>query len=411
MLLVQKYLETKSFAQLAIDHGVYASFSKSGHKFSLNYDQLEAKESDSLAQECRGLILARVNGTSMLSEAKSSEGRLRYDHITPGKTKIIAFPMKRFFNHGQGSASNINWNNFKVLEKLDGTLSIVYFDTITSKWCVATRSVPDADITIDAGNYTFRTLFEKAVNDTLKISFDEFSNSMNKYYTYCFELTTPYNRIVVQYPTSRITLLAVRDNTSLNELCINTLSDIFIDTPTVRSFNLNTIEDIVHWVSIQNPTEYEGVVVRDNVFNRIKIKNAAYIAFSKARDVLGSSDRNCLELILAEKEDDVIPMLPPEIVDNLLKIKFKVIAMIHSYDELFKQSKQEADFYNPQSDKQYKKTFAQIVTIKHGVWTAPLFQLLDNKASNMREFIANNKRDGGWSSSFLDKILDVSSKY
>ncbi len=66
MLLVQKYLETHSFANLAAEHGVYASFSKSGHKFSLNYDQIEAKESDPLAQECRGLILSALDGTSYL---------------------------------------------------------------------------------------------------------------------------------------------------------------------------------------------------------------------------------------------------------------------------------------------------------------------------------------------------------
>ena len=58
MLLVQKFLETKTFGDLARDHGVYASFSKSGHKFSLNYDQIEARESDPLSQQCRGLILA-----------------------------------------------------------------------------------------------------------------------------------------------------------------------------------------------------------------------------------------------------------------------------------------------------------------------------------------------------------------
>lgn len=414
-LLVQKFLENKSFNDLASDHGVYASFSKSGHKFSLNYDQLEAKESDPLAQECRGLILAREDGQSMLLQARTVDNRLRYDHLSPGKTQIVAFPMKRFFNHGQSSAVNIDWNHFKVLEKLDGTLTIVYFDRVTDRWCVATRSVPEADLVIDAGHFTFRTLFEKAVKDTLNISFDELTNSLCRSHTYCFELTTPYNRIVVQYPTCGITLLAIRDVVTLHEIAPD-MAYIPTTIPVVKEFNLTNIEDIVNWVSSQNPTEYEGVVIRDavirdNSFPRRKIKNAAYIAFSKARDVLGSSDRNCLELILAEKEDDVIPMLPPEIVDNLMKIKNQVINMIHAYDELYKKSKLEADFYNPQSDKQYKKTFAQIVTIKSGVWTAPFFQILDGKAENMKSFINKNRKDGSWSNSFLDKILDTSKNF
>ena len=82
MLLVQKYLETHTFGDLAKEHGVYASFSKSGHKFSLNYDQIEAKESDPLAQECRGLILACEDGTSLSSQALALPGmKPSYDHL------------------------------------------------------------------------------------------------------------------------------------------------------------------------------------------------------------------------------------------------------------------------------------------------------------------------------------------
>ena len=135
---------------------------------SLNYDQIEAKETDPLAQECRGLVLSCEDGHSLLSQAVEVNGKLSYDHISPGKTRILAYPMKRFFNHGQGSAADINWAdpNLAVLEKLDGTLCIVYFDPFTNKWCVATRSVSEADLLMDNGIFTFRTLFEKAVEET-----------------------------------------------------------------------------------------------------------------------------------------------------------------------------------------------------------------------------------------------------
>ncbi len=165
MLLVQEYLLTHTFQQLAAEHGVYASFSQSGHKFSLNYDQIEAKESNPLAQECRGLIL--TTGSVLIGEINEYGKPIR-DGIIPGETHILAFPMKRCFNHGQGSAANINWSdpNLSVLEKLDGTLCIVYYDSVIDQWCVATRSVPEADIPLDNGLYTFRTLFEKALFDT-----------------------------------------------------------------------------------------------------------------------------------------------------------------------------------------------------------------------------------------------------
>ena len=132
MLLVQEYLKTHTFGDLIKDHGVYPSFSKSGRKFSLNYDQIEAKENDPLAQECRGLILAPVDGQPVYCELDLN-GKRHYENVGPGETVILAYPMKRFFNHGQGSAAEINWHDPKlaVLEKLDGTLCIVYHDWVT----------------------------------------------------------------------------------------------------------------------------------------------------------------------------------------------------------------------------------------------------------------------------------------
>ena len=187
-LLVQEYLENHTFGDLARDHGVYASFSKSGHKFSLNYDQIEAKESDPLAQECRGLVLAAEDGKSFLSQGVVVNGKMSYEQVSPGATRILAYPMKRFFNHGQGSAAEINWSDPKlsVLEKLDGTLCIVYYDLFTDKWCVATRSVSEADLLMDNGIYTFRTLFEKALAETTGYEFNVFTRYLDKSHTYCF---------------------------------------------------------------------------------------------------------------------------------------------------------------------------------------------------------------------------------
>lgn len=87
-LLVQDFLETKTFKQLEEIHGVFASFSKDGRKFSLNYGMLEAKDSDILAQQCRGLVLRMSDKRSLLSEAIEVNGRLDYSNICPGETDI-----------------------------------------------------------------------------------------------------------------------------------------------------------------------------------------------------------------------------------------------------------------------------------------------------------------------------------
>jgi hypothetical protein len=405
MLLVQKYLETHSFGDLAKEHGVYASFSKSGHKFSLNYDQIEARESDPLSQECRGLILALADGCPIFGE-RMDDGKLNRNNIIPGPTQILAFPMKRFFNYGQGAAANINWQDsgLSILEKLDGTLTILYFDTIVSQWHVATRAVPEANLPIDNGFYTFRTLFEKALQDTTGLSFDQFTSQLDKSITYCFELTTPLNRIVVKYDNYKITLLAARSLHSLHELDITKLP--VVGVPYVHAHTLADINHILDWVSSQNPLEHEGVVIRDSNFNRLKVKNASYVAFNKARDLLGTSNRNCLELVLAEKDDDVIPALPQEIVDNLLEIKVGVQNLLVAYDTAYQQILKEVNNINPGD----KKTFAILVNKNKIIWSAPMFQIFDGKASNMKDFILRSKKDGTWNNSFLDKILEIIKK-
>lgn len=405
MLLVQKYLENHTFGQLAKEHGVYASFSNSGHKFSLNYDQIEAKESDPLAQECRGLILACMDERPIFGELVN--GKMNRDNIEPGKTKVLAYPMKRFFNYGQGCAAEVNWSdpNLAVLEKLDGTLCIVYWDPIVMRWCVATRSVPEADLLMDNGIFTFRTLFEKAVQDTTGLSFDKFTSKLDHGWTYCFELTTPYNRIVVNYKNNGITLLAVRELFS-GEEGDPTLSPIVMDgiVPCVQAHTYTTIPELIDWISSLNPMDHEGVVVRDSNFNRIKIKNAAYVAYNKARDTVGASQRNCLELVLSEKEDDVIPFLPEEIVKNVYRIKEGVQKFIKEHDDAYLEAKTAADAIKPND----KKTFAILVTKNKKLWTAPFFQMFDGKAENIKDFIKKNRdKSGGWGNSFLDKILET----
>lgn len=405
-LLVQQFLETKSFGDLALEHGVYASFSKSGHKWSLNYDQIEAKEDNPLAQECRGLILSQAGGNSLLSQAEMVNGKLCFDKIIPGATEVLAFPMKRFFNYGQGAAAEIDWDSpqLSILEKLDGTLCIVYWDYYTNNWCVATRSVPEADLTMDNGLFTFRTLFEKAVKDSLKVEFTEFTSWLRQDMTYCFELTTPYNRIVVQYNECSITLLAARFLASLQEVDLKDLFPVkYNKFPAVQAHTYTSISELVDWVSTLNPMEHEGIVARDGD-KRVKIKNPAYVAYNRVRDVLSTSQRNCVELIFQEKDDDVIPFLPEEIVNNLQKIKLGIQLVIKEYDELYVAAKTAADQVAPGN----KKEFALLVTKNKQYWSAPFFAMFDGKAANMKDFIAKNRKAGTWADGFLDKFLELS---
>lgn len=408
-LLVQEFLETHTFKELEQQHGVYCSLSKSGHKWSLNYDQLEAKESDPLAQECRGLILSRKDG-SVIPSPK--------DDVVPGETMILAYPMKRFFNHGQGAAAQIDWSDPKlsVLEKMDGTLCILYWDPwlpgdnnaeTANKWCVATRSVPDADLLMDNGLFTFRTLFEKALRETTGYDLSMgFKYLVDRHHTYCFELTTPYNRIVVAYPDCRITLLSVRNLVTHGEMEFDhpVVERLIPRVPFVQAHTYTSIDDLLNWVSSLNPIEHEGVVVRDSQFNRIKVKNAAYVVYNKLHDRLGSSERNCMEFVLLEKDDDVAPFLAPEVGQNMAKLKEGLQRAIMKYDSVYQLILLNLKALGLEGN---KKEFALLVTRHHDMWHAPFFIMFTGKASSMKDFIQKSRKNGTWNDGFLDKILEI----
>jgi hypothetical protein len=398
MLLVQQYLLNNSLLDLQKTRGVYARLSSSGHKFSLNYDQIEAKESDPLAQECRGLILAAKNGRQF------SFSKEEFLNTIPGPTQIISFPFKRFFNFGQGAAFPIDLSKeIFIQEKLDGTQCSIYYDPFTYEWCCSTRSVPDADLPINDSELTFRLLFEKALLDSHNISFNEFTSLLNATNTYMFELTTPYNRIVVDYPISSITLLAVRSLNSLKEL--DPANEEIVkkwNIPIPEIYSLKNIKQIIDWVGSRNPSKHEGVVIRDSNFNRIKVKNPGYVILGRAKDNILSSEKNCIELILSEKEDDVMSILSEEAVNKILNLKEKLIKMLHYHDEQYLLACEETTNNNPGD----KKTFAQIIVVKEKLWVSPLFQIFDGKALSTKDFILKNKKNGTWSNSFLDKVLE-----
>ena len=74
---------------------------------------------------------------------------------------------------------------------------------------------------------TFRKLFEKALQETLfsnnvigndvvpELAFEVWSGTLNPSLTYMFELTTPLNRVVVNYPNYRLHLLGIRQNSDV----------------------------------------------------------------------------------------------------------------------------------------------------------------------------------------------------
>ena len=387
MLFVQDFLKNKTFRQLEDEHGVSASFSKCRTKFSLNYSQVSSNTEDVLANECRGLILSAKNGKS-----------IPYDYMDTivGETVIQAMPFKRFLNFGQNGAAEINTSaqSFRVEEKIDGSLTILYFDVFQKVWHVATRSSPEADI--KNGDYTFRELFEKAINNIFSLDLSHFVSRLDPNLTYMFELTSPFNQVVVAHQDTTLSLIGVRDRSTLLEIDPETIT---LGVPKSKKYSFSDISSIINFVNSRDPKLYEGVVLCDlSTFNRVKIKNPEYSKLNRIVDLVAKSNRKCVEILLSGKDDDIDPFLPKELKNKLENIKFQLSNWMKFQDN---------EYYNHIiSNPKSKKDFA--LSIKNNkIWKDYFFSRFDGKVQNIEEFIAKKSLGNDeWPNLILDRILE-----
>lgn len=165
---------------------------------------------------------------------------------------IVAKPFSKFFNFSENKTNTTN--NFEIYEKLDGSLIILF--NYSDKWLFASR-----------GSFT---------SDQVKMAEGIGINleSLNKEFTYCFELIHPDNRIVVDYGDKRdLILTGVFSTKTAEEQPIDIWNLTY-----AKKFNLNTPLHELH--SIINDNE-EGYVIRFDNGERCKIKGSEYLRLHK----------------------------------------------------------------------------------------------------------------------------------
>lgn len=404
--LVIDYLRTHTFRQLEEEHGVCARFSADFSKASLNYDQILVKNGDRLAEQCRGMVI-RPHLSPQFWLACGD-----WKSVTVGACDVLAWPMNRFYNHGDAAGADVDWDDpgLRVYEKLDGTMIVVYWDPLQGRWHAATRSVPEGDLPIrvghaEIGDMTFSELFFKVLCETRAVAegkpfnlestdFDKVIN-LNKELTYVFELTTPFNRIIVKYDKPSVTLLAARHTATGKELPIESLRLRCVNRP--KTWNMRSPAALSAFVNSADPTLLEGVVVCDSQFRRLKIKNKAWVLASKAKDLVTVSRRSALLAIIKGEIDDVLPLVEKDTSDELISMQCALRDYMRQIDANFAAFRAKAAGS--------RKDFALQVT-SSGDWTSPYFNMWEGRAATALEWaqiaVASNKL----SDNTLDLILE-----
>jgi len=261
--------------------------------------------------------------------------------------KVYSFGFRRFFNLNEVEDHGFNWQSFDVLKKKDGSLISLYWDWYNEMWQAATTGTIYGDAQLDENGITFRELFWNTVDiDTTKL---------NKDYVYNFELCTPFNQVVVYHSDAHVSLLSVKDRTeidngSFGELSRSTVESIAesIGVDVVEKYSFTSKEELITFVLNENGAKFEGVVLVDNNFNRIKLKNPDYCLLH--HNMTNINDVALFKILLTGEGDEVIANFPHlkdrlDVFDLSLKaFKKFVVLFIEIYKRLTYLEK--AEFYS-----------------------------------------------------------------
>jgi len=361
MLAIVKYIKKNGLDNAIKNFKLKAKFYE--NKVLLKYNQIESDISIKEVQECRGLILDKFDLT------------------------VMSLAFFKFFNAEESNAVKIDWNTANVLEKLDGSSIQVYFDKYENAWFGGTTGTAEGESEV---NNKFGTTFNNLFWDTVK-KYNLNVELMNKRCCFVFELTTPYNIVVKPHNESSATLLTIRNLDTLEELSREEVVRYaaLLNVPVVKSFDLNdkNINALIQKFEGM-PWSEEGYVVVDANFNRIKIKNPAYVAVHHLKGK--TAEYNIFTIIKANEIE--------EFSATFIERKEEIFLLKEKYDELILRLEniwsELLEFLPKNSLREETKNYAIKVfeiTKKNNLenFTGLFFSLKDNKVLSVKDFIFN----------------------
>ena len=258
--------------------------------YLFKYNMIESNMNLDIPQEARGIILEVI---------KNEDGSY--------STTLVAHSFDKFFNYteeqGRQVLEKFDWNNYSFQEKRDGSLLRLWH--YKGEWHVSTSGTIDAHkatIEIPSSQYhSFGDMFD-AIFSTYNVNLE----LLDKGFTYSFELTSPNNKIVVDYTTDELTLIGMRIN-KLNLEVDPFQYNPFADIKNVEKFEFSSLDQALEVINTKG--NFEGLVLTDKNFNRVKIKTDEYLVLAKLSDET-SSDRGIMRMILDGRIDDVLNRLP-----------------------------------------------------------------------------------------------------
>lgn len=330
---------------------------------------IECDFSDPIVQEARGIIINKETG------------------------EVVCFPFRKFGKYYEDYADKIDWKTARVQEKIDGSIIKLWYDKYFEKWAWSTNGMiyaEDALIELSDGDSTnFMDLIKSCENYNY-IEQKILENELDKDTTYIFELTCPENKVVIKYTSRILYHIGTRNNITGEE----SNTDIGVIKP--KEYELSSIDDCLMFLDnlTQNSSDgkihdcnYEGFVVVDANWNRIKIKSVIYTVLHNLVNNGDFSINLLIKLLLDDKisVDDICDKFP-EKSHWIRYYAFKVSEFMNRVSAFMNISRKIYEI----SGKDRKKT--AMVIKKNKLYSSFGFAALDNDM-DLIDYL--NKRNGG----------------
>jgi hypothetical protein len=306
-----------------------------------------------------------------------------YDIRDDGNPRPYLLPFFKFANYGEKGADPIDWNHtLFVRDKLDGSLlKLLKEDDGNDLW--TTNGSFDLDVEspeLYAAQtreniprpWTFAVLRDYALRGR-----EAEIQGLPAGWTFMFELTSPYNKIIVPYLETKLTLLGCRDPSGLEQTPEWAREQFGLSFDTPRIYPLKNIDAVIAYCESVRTNDREGVVVQDGHFNRLKLKCSRYrdLAFLKGEGHF--SDERIFGAIKNESIDDALAAWPEitgrtgEIRNEWKDFQGRLAALCERGAAYYRQcAEEEADL------RRAKKRYAEFVLKDCGVFSSFLFEAI-----------------------------------
>lgn len=357
MLKIQEFIQSHSNWYELLQQPPYClKISEDNGFYLFKYNQLSSDFDEEICCEARGIILDS-----------------RDDF------KVVRMAFKKFFNVGEPYAAAIDWDHAYATEKIDGSLMSLWY--ARGEWHLSTNGTIDAyKAPLGDGSIikTFGELFEiayKNITDTNHYNF------FNKKKCYTFELVSPWNRIVINYPEPKIYLLSSRDMKTLKEVSIPVRFLPEIPRPTYYPIqSLMDCNAIVQKMS----DEHEGIVVKDVQGNRVKIKTESYVRLHHVANNGVLTLERAIDIIKANEADEFLAYF-----SQYTNYFDSIRAVLSDNSKNLSQIKFEVECWKMKNPEKSKKDF--VSHIKNNKNPAYYFACYDNKEQQFIDNLSTKK--------------------